>query len=384
MNGRVSVVAGALVFCVAMSAVGTAASGTSIRPTGVLSGLFSVLDFGARCDGLTDDTVAFSRAVHAAQPSGIIRIPAATCVVSSSIVLGDDTGLGGTTFLSLEGITPGVSAIQWRGTSDGVAVKMVRNKYFAVKNIAIYNASGQRGTSIGLLQTGYGGVGTETLGGTFEHIIIAGFSVGMQAGQTSGVVAAASDSAYRWIDFEANDVGFRLVEGNSKNHVVTDINCGENGLCVDLVAGSMSVNGGSTNHNDTDFMIRNTDVFSIKNVRAELKSGGTFLKVPAAYVVLVEGCQVGESVSPTTWAVDLDVVRHAIIQGNHFISKVRVNNYVSGAMMMLNNYIHGDEVLPFFLGPDGGTFPVVSKGNIDNGGMDGQFRSYANFEGMSR
>lgn len=50
--------------------------------------IYSVLSYGAKCDGITDDSAAFQDAVNAASVyGGIVTIPAGTCLVNSSVTL---------------------------------------------------------------------------------------------------------------------------------------------------------------------------------------------------------------------------------------------------------------------------------------------------------
>jgi len=63
------------------------ASSTSRTLTSKLSDTVSVKDFGAKCDGSTDDSVAFNAAITAVNNAGggTILIPAGTCVIDSQL-----------------------------------------------------------------------------------------------------------------------------------------------------------------------------------------------------------------------------------------------------------------------------------------------------------
>lgn len=50
--------------------------------------VFNIKNYGAKCDGHTDDSAAIRAAIHAANESGIVYIPAGTCVFSTPIFAG--------------------------------------------------------------------------------------------------------------------------------------------------------------------------------------------------------------------------------------------------------------------------------------------------------
>lgn len=50
--------------------------------------VFNIKDYGAKCDGRTDDSTSIQAAIRAANENGIVYIPAGTCVFSAPILAG--------------------------------------------------------------------------------------------------------------------------------------------------------------------------------------------------------------------------------------------------------------------------------------------------------
>ena len=88
----------------------------------------NVLDQGARCDGVTDDTAAFNDAFAAAlaKASGsAILIPAGRCIVSAEL----DLTISGNKSIRLRGEGRDVSEIVWSGSTNGLVVTLAGTSY---------------------------------------------------------------------------------------------------------------------------------------------------------------------------------------------------------------------------------------------------------------
>jgi len=65
-----------------------------------------VTDFGARMDGITDDTVAFQKALDALPERGVLKIPAGKALLSKSLVIKNKTAV-------IQGAGSGVTRLVW-------------------------------------------------------------------------------------------------------------------------------------------------------------------------------------------------------------------------------------------------------------------------------
>ncbi|MDE3180664.1 MAG: hypothetical protein KGM47_13520 [Acidobacteriota bacterium] len=68
----------------------------------------NIKDFGAKCDGRTDDSSAIRAAIQAANENGLVYIPAGTCVFSAPISAGK---------VQIRGVGKNVSILKYKGAS---------------------------------------------------------------------------------------------------------------------------------------------------------------------------------------------------------------------------------------------------------------------------
>lgn len=231
-----------------------------------------VIDYGAVCNGATNDAAAIQAAINAAAPTGgTVVFPPRRCAIATTLTVGAPTGTTATN-ISLRGSSPVTSIITWTGATNVPAVQLKSNRYFRIQDLGILNTS-SKGTTVGLLFTGYGGVGTETFGGVLDHVLVQNFHIGIQAGDDV-VGVSASDMTYNFIELSGNDYGWVLEQLNTLNHVFTGLNLVGNGIGVYANIGNLFVRGGSTSGNATaDFMIGSVDIVTIRDMRAETTLG---------------------------------------------------------------------------------------------------------------
>lgn len=68
--------------------------------------VFNIKDYGAKCDGRTDDSSAIRAAIHAANENGIVYIPAGTCDFSMPIAAGK---------VQIKGVGKNISILKYTG-----------------------------------------------------------------------------------------------------------------------------------------------------------------------------------------------------------------------------------------------------------------------------
>ncbi len=105
MRGAVIAIASALL----ASTIAKAQPSSSVAGPGRTTATFRVIDFGAACDGKTDDTAAVQKAIDATEAAGggVVEFPAGTCLLNSSrpsshpwffynLIVGSNVTLSGT------------------------------------------------------------------------------------------------------------------------------------------------------------------------------------------------------------------------------------------------------------------------------------------------
>lgn len=347
--------------------------------SGSQGSVFYVVDFGAVCNGQTDDTVAIRAAIHAAQPGGTIMLPARACNISDTLTLGDDSGQQATTFLSIKGSNPITSKLNWVGASGGTALALVRNKYFVLENFGILSFS-SRGSSTGIAFSGYGTGGTETLSGTLRNVMVQGFHIDVAAG---GGGVATSEMLYQSVSFLDADVCWLSNDLNTLNHIFTLLQLGNCGVGLQQQVGNVAVYGGSTYGDGVDFSLAG-DNATIQDVRAELNAGSTFIFVNNLKSFRASGNMTTGDSGSTTLSLDLRVAERATVESNLFLSRIRLLSYVNpGDLLLVNNSVNGDTTRPVFIDPQwGGESYLRSLGNVNNGGNSWTHTRYADFIGI--
>lgn len=322
-----------------------------------------VTDYGAVCDGSTDDAAAIQSAFDAAAAldAATILFPAATCKVGTTLHLGGGNGSGdGATFISLVGVSATRSVLAWAGSSSGELLRVEFNKYFHMADLG-FLYTGTKGTTVGVRLTGpFDNGGTETHVAEIARVMIDGFHYGLVAGEF-GHGIAASEILYTTLTLNNNDVGWLNQDLNTLNHYFLGLHLGGNGEGMRMDSGNVYVNGGSTYGSTTaDFNVQCCTygaqaTFEIRDVRAELASGVPFVKGGGIGSVLIENNMLGASAT-SDYAIDMDAGFGLQIRGNQIGGRVRLDTTGRAAVVVMDdNSVYGDDTrnLPFFVKASG-------------------------------
>jgi len=341
-----------------------------------------VTEYGAVCDGTTDDADeiqdAFDAALAVSGRAAEVVFPATRCAVGTALVLGSATA-GVDSYLSIRGVSSATSGLRWIGATNATVLKLSRIKYFTVTHFGLTNGVAV-GTTVGILEggnsAGYGG--TQTLAGVFTDVSVTGFSIGIRAGD-GGVQAAASEILYQDVGFYNNTTGFSEIDLNSLNHTFLNVSCDANGTCLDFLASTGTVLGGSfSNSTVADIAIEQNGAFNITGIRSE--GANRVVTSTSGGLVTLESIEV---VSPSN--ADRVVVSGAFgqltILGSKIGGKVSCSN--CPFVTVRDSRILGDTSLPFFIATGASIrYDVSNTQYWDENVGDSSLRPYGDKSGV--
>lgn len=232
--------------------------------------VINVTDFGARCDGVTDDTAALQRAFDAADTSPVskIHLPAGTCVFTSPLIVGND--YQSYSHVSIEGSGEDTTTLAHAGADTDVGLQIRHNSYFEMSYFQV-KRSGSRGTTTGVLLDRAtwdpSGNGTQNTTGTFRHFFVYGFDTGMTMSQA----AASSEIACWHCGFANNTTGWTAGPNlNALNYWFFFLGMSGNDCGMYLYSESPHIWGGHSANNRKDFCFAAPfGTLTIENFRSE-------------------------------------------------------------------------------------------------------------------
>lgn len=221
--------------------------------------------YGAVCDNSTDDLTALRAAFAAAaaltNQAANVRLPSGTCVFSDTITIG--TVQSPYNHINVIGQGEDSSLLKYTGSTDGrPAILLNHNSYFHWENFAL-TRSGARGTSKGILVGATSGSGTQSTGGTFEHLSVSGFSINMLVGADGTYsVGEASEMLFVAMRFGTADYCWTSAGYNALNFVFESSDFSECSTAAislgDFASDRVVVHGGAYANNECDFRASNT------------------------------------------------------------------------------------------------------------------------------
>lgn len=294
----------------------------------------NVKDFGAKCDAVTDDSVALQAAINFANTVNaerIVKLPANFCAFSTPLIIGDNASIYG--HVSIEGVSEDTSGLAYTGPNNLAAVQLRNLAYFTFSKFVVGRSPADKGTSVGVLLTNdIAGTcinGTCTLTGTFSHFGVSGFNVGMQAGESN--FSSASEIQCWHCSFQINNTGWAAQSQNSLNFWFYGLGIGQNQCGMYLLSDSPTIIGGHSHNNTTaDFCLAAPfGTLLISNFRAE--SASQFIAGVADRVVLQNNTI---TLLPNSITIDI-AASYVLIEGNSIQGKIQING--EGRYIIRNN-----------------------------------------------
>lgn len=320
--------------------------GTEVRATTEI--YINVESYGASVSS-TDNSSAINNAITAAQTLGIPVYFPRLYNVQSTILC---TALGSTgteTYVSLVGRNPVRSGINWTGPTNGIALKITKNKFFEVSGFGVYNG-GAKGTTTGISLTGPDDSGTQTLAGRLDTVLVQGFHFGVSAGQYTN--HATSEMRYHTLVLFNNDTGWKNGSLNTLNHIFYMLLLGANGIGLDVNSGNAAVYGGSASQQSTaDFVLSNAGTpFSVNDFRSE--DGNRFMTVVASssqHTTTVKNCLVSSISNVDQIAITTTGNTQLQVEESTINGKVQIGLSNGTSLLMRNSFVLGDTLVPFFV-----------------------------------
>ena len=301
----------------------------------------TVEQFGAVCDGRTDDSKALQAALTAAAgpPARLLRLPGKTCAFSKPLVVG-----GGRDYamVSVTGVSDNATTLLYTGPASGAAITLSHVAYFRWQNLTVTKANASdfstHGTSVGVLLTGpFKSGGTMTLAGEFSHFAVSGFKYGMVYGDED----AASEIVCYHCRFAYNDVGWTASGYNALNFLFLQIDLmgnrrgveigGDGTFAKQVTDGPRIIGGATAGNTEADFAIGNTfGTTSIESVRAEPLA--RFIKASSAGRLVLRGNTATPQTKPGDGVlVEIPHFESALLEQNTFQGLVSVGHHHGGS-----------------------------------------------------
>lgn len=176
--------------------------------------MFNVIDYGAKGDGVTDDTTAIKQALAKVPAAGgTVMIPAGRYKVTSTLIPKGNTtilGMGRELKRTVAGLDYPATTIEYQDASHNTPAIVVENNSFEMRDIALYGPRDVSGNSIATA----GSIGIQIIGPTagkyasspiLDNVSVTRFYDGIEITATDNVTLTNVDSGGN------NNIGFKSV-----------------------------------------------------------------------------------------------------------------------------------------------------------------------------
>jgi len=196
-----------------------------------------VMQFGAKGDGVNDDTAAFQQAIQQVQSGGLVVIPQGTFKISSTIVITKPVTIMGTGF-----------ATQIYNNTDQTLFQLVGVSNAAIRDVYLGSNSTKQGVSlIELVNSGHNQINNVTMLGGYYGLHLKGSLINtiidLRSGVNFGGFFAPTSTTNTWVMAEA----YNGISANANTFIAPVLEGGTNGIVLTdgNGQGSLHVFGGT-------------------------------------------------------------------------------------------------------------------------------------------
>lgn len=270
----------------------------------------NVKDFGAKGDGVTDDTAAiqaaFTAVASSSRKGGTVVLPRGEYRISSTITASPN---GQVTDVRVVGEAIDATALSWYGGDAPALLFAGRTRGLLIQSLRI-EQKGTAGTGVGIQFAG-DVIGTNHALGVLEQVRVAYFNEGVALGDASG--HAVSEMELRHVQTNNCTTGVVLRDTQTTNIWVRGLGISGNATGLKVInASSLHILGGSASANtvqDFEFTIGAAN-WTVRDFRSEnayrfLSMGNPALGGQTVSSYLIDNCQVNGTTAPDGQSIRL-------------------------------------------------------------------------------
>lgn len=211
--------------------------------------------FGAKVDGSTNDLPALQAvtdvagAATASTPGpGTIDLGCGVYALTGTWTIATSNGQH---HVNIAGQNPLCTTINSTVAAfPATAIYLSKEKFATLSGFFLHSTTLHQG--VGITMGGLTGSGTQTNGSTLENIIVDGFDTGILT-TDSVLLSTSSEIVFSQIVLQNNNTGFINTSFNGLNYVFNLLSTANNTIGVDMETPGITVNGGDSSSNGTDF-----------------------------------------------------------------------------------------------------------------------------------
>jgi len=303
--------------------------------TGPLSGWANVMSYGAKGDGVTDDTAAIQSALNIIGQSGkpsVLYLPAGQYKISQTL------NLKGAANVTIVGANPSTVSLNWAGASGGTMLNFQNTAYSNLERVTL-NGNNTAGKDLWIQWDGSSTHFPTTFGITDD--VFKNSQIGIQGGSLANSYqdTAAEVSIERSQFLNNTSAGIYLEDWNTVDWWIRNSNFQNNYNGINVATGAFHVyNSNFVNSTNGDISANNNGFMGLRN---NYSSGSPYFY---------------KAGGPTGSLLTSDIENNKIV--NTLGTALQIEN--PGPATILNNIIQN---------ASGNTSPAVSIGGFNSGSL---------------